>query len=68
MNGSVGEYMEAYGMMKKVSGTGINGVCDCKQPLTILFFTISVIICCLNVFSNLSIWVLSVLYTLYYMV
>ena len=48
------ERMEAYGMVRKVYGTGIKGVCDCKQPLTILFFTISVM-CCLNAFSDSSI-------------
>ena len=55
VNGSIGERMEEYGMVKKVYGTGIKGVCDCKQPLTILFFTISVIMCCLNAFSDLPI-------------
>ena len=54
MNGSVGEHMEVYGLVRKVYGTGIKGVCDCKQPLTILLFTISVM-CCLNAFSDLSI-------------
>ena len=30
MNGSIGEHMEEYGMVRKVYGTGIKGVCDCK--------------------------------------
>ena len=55
MSGSIGERIEVYGMVRKAYGTGIKGVCDCKQPLTILFFTISVIMCCLNAFSDLSI-------------
>ena len=55
MNGSVVECMEAYEMVRKAYRTDIKGVCDCKQPLTILFFTISAIMCCLNAFSGLSI-------------
>ena len=41
-------------MVRQVYGTGIKDVCDCNQPVTILFFTISVM-CCLNAFSDLSI-------------
>ena len=29
--------MEANGIVRKAHETGIKGVCDCKQPLTILF-------------------------------
>ena len=36
--GSEWKHRGAYGMVRKVYGTGIKGVCDCKQPLTILFF------------------------------
>ena len=37
MNGSVGEHIEEYGMVREVYGMGMKGVCDCKKPLTILF-------------------------------
>ena len=43
---------------EKMYGTGIKGVCDCNQPLTILFFTISVM-CCLNAFSDLSVGIIA---------
>ena len=32
---TVGECMEAYGMVREAYGTGIKGVCDWKQPFTI---------------------------------
>ena len=37
MYGGIWKHRGAYGMVRKVYGTGIKSVCDCKQPLTILF-------------------------------
>ena len=37
MNGSIGERMEVYGMVRKAHGNSIKSVCDSKQLLTILF-------------------------------
>ena len=63
------ERMEEYGMVRKVYGTGIKGVCDCKQPLTILFFhnfCYHVLFKC--IFRFIIQWVLWVVYALYYMI
>ena len=69
VNGSIGEHMEEYGMVRKVNRTGIKGVCDWKQPLTILFLTISVYHVLFKcIFRFINQWVLSVVYALHYMV